>query len=84
MKRTPSAPTPDEPNRYQIKVEGRLDQRWNDYFDGFSLATEPAPPHGTFTILTGTVTDQAALHGILNRIRDLGLQLYSVKCLDAS
>ena len=59
---------------YEIRLQGQLDQRWSDWFEGFALAIES---DGT-TILTGPVTDQAALHGLLRRVSDLGVTLISV------
>jgi hypothetical protein len=63
----------DECAKYQIRVKGRLDSSWSDWFDGFSIAVE-----GVDTILVGAVNDQTALHGILAKINDLGLPLISV------
>ena len=60
---------------YQIRVEGRLDRRWSDWFDGFTISY----PSDNETLLRGRVIDQAALHGLLMKIRDLGLSLLSVK-----
>ena len=62
---------------YQICVEGCLEQKWSDWFDGFDLKID-----GRQTVLTGTVTDQAALFGLLGRIRDLDLTLVSVQRID--
>jgi hypothetical protein len=63
---------------YQIKIKGRLNQRWAERFDGMALAYV-VEDDGTFvTTLTGTVVDQAALHGLFMRIRDLNLRLVSV------
>ena len=59
---------------YEIRVQGRLEARWATWFDGFTLTTGP---DGT-TVITGTVIDQAALHGLLQSLRDLGLPLLSV------
>jgi hypothetical protein len=59
---------------YEIRLEGRLEPRWSTWFDGFTVT---ACGDGT-TILRGPVVDQAALHGLLNRVRDLGLPLLSV------
>ena len=59
---------------YQICVEEPLDQDWSDWFDG--LAITPLPAGGT--MLHGPVTDQAALHGLLNKIHHLNLTLLSV------
>ena len=63
--------------QYQIRVKGLLDTRWASWFDGFTLEHKAAE-----TALTGVVPDQAALHGILTRIRDLGLTLLCVKQLE--
>jgi hypothetical protein len=64
--------------RYEIRLRGRLDPRWAAWFDGMTLTTAN---DGT-TVLTGPVTDQAALHGLLQKVRDLGLPLHSVTPLD--
>jgi hypothetical protein len=68
----------DQTATYQIKVHGRLDERWAHWFDGMSIAFEPAGDDSTVTVLTGPVADQAALYGLINRVRDLGLPLISV------
>jgi hypothetical protein len=60
---------------YQIRVKGNLDRKWSDWFDGFALTTQA---NGE-TLMTGPVTDQSALHGLLAKIRDLGLPLLSVQ-----
>lgn len=65
----------DKPGIYHIRVKGNLDQRWSDWFDGFGITSQA----GDETLLTGLVADQAALHGVLNKIRDLGLPLLLVK-----
>jgi hypothetical protein len=65
---------PHEPGQYAIRVAGRLDQRWAEWFDGLSLTHQG---DGT-TVLQGRVADQASLHGLLLKIRDLGLPLLSV------
>ncbi|MBV7328555.1 hypothetical protein KFU94_09895 [Chloroflexi bacterium TSY] len=67
--------TNSQPQNYQIRITGHLDERWSDWFEGLTITPED---HGT-TLITGAVADQAALHGILERIRDLGIQLISVK-----
>jgi hypothetical protein len=59
---------------YEIRVAGHLDARWADWFDGMTLTTEP---DGT-TVIDGPVADQAALHGLLRTLRDIGLPLMSV------
>jgi hypothetical protein len=60
--------------RYEIRLKGRLESRWAAWFDGLSLTNES---DGT-TIIHGPVADQAALHGLLQKVRDLGLALVSV------
>ena len=60
---------------YQIIVSGHLDIKWKDWFDGFSIAHQA----NNETYLIGSVADQAALHGLLAKIRDLGLSLSSVR-----
>jgi hypothetical protein len=65
---------PHERPWYEIRLRGRLDRRWSDWFDGLALTTAT---DGTTTI-RGPVVDQAALHGLLQRLRDLGLPLISV------
>jgi hypothetical protein len=65
----------DERAVYQIRIEGNLDRRWSDWFGGLTIE----PQAGGETLLTGTVIDQAALHGLLAKIADLGLPLLSVK-----
>lgn len=60
--------------RYEIRVRGRLDPRWASWFDGWTLS---AADDGTTVLRSGAV-DQAALHGVLQALRDLGLLLLSV------
>jgi len=62
-----------EPRLYEIRVVGHLDTRWADWFEGLSFTHES---DGT-TILYGPVVDQAALHGLLRKVRDLGMPLIS-------
>jgi len=62
------------PESYEIRVQGRLDPRWASWFDGMTLAGAP----GGVTVIHGPVVDQAALHGLLQKLRDLGLPLVSV------
>jgi hypothetical protein len=59
---------------YEIRVAGRLDPTWSAWFADFALTPGP----GDTTTLRGTITDQSELHGLLARIRDLGLPLISV------
>jgi hypothetical protein len=63
-----------EGGRYAIRLKGHLDTHWTAWFDGLTFTHES---DGT-TLLRGELTDQAALHGLLQRIRDLGLPLVSV------
>jgi len=76
---TMSAQPWSRPQLYEIRFRGHLDARRAQMFEGLEMAQEP----GGETVLTGSVIDQAALHGILNRIRDLGVPLLSVKRLSA-
>ena len=62
------------PMYYQIKVKGHLDSTWSDWFDGLAITHIE---HGE-SLIHGPITDQAALHGMLNRVRDLGLILIGV------
>ena len=64
----------DRPSTYEIRVQGRLADRWATWFDGLAIRPEP---DGT-TVLCGPVADQAALHGVLLRLRDLGVPLLSL------
>ena len=61
-------------HRYEIRLEGHLDPRWSAWFGGLTLTTAP---DGT-TTLHGPVADQAELHGLLQRLRDIGIPLISV------
>ena len=63
-----------EPERYAIRIKGHLDSRWAAWFEGLTITLEN---DGT-TLLTGPVTDQAALHGLMRKVRDVGLPLVSV------
>ena len=65
---------------YQIRLRGQLGPVWSDWFDGLAITWDD---NGD-TLLTGTVADQAALHGLLRKIRDLGVTLVSINRLDAS
>jgi hypothetical protein len=64
---------------YEIRVKGHLDPRWSEWFDGLQITNEP---NGA-ALLSGCIPDQAALHGMLARVRDLNLQLISVTSVDS-
>ncbi len=68
-----------EPAQYEIRLKGHLEARWAAWFDGLSLTQES---DGT-TVIRGSVIDQAALHGLLSKVRDLGLPLIAVTQLDS-
>jgi hypothetical protein len=73
-------PGPHDPaNHYELRVEGHLDEHWSTWFGGLTLNHEE---DGT-TTLRGVVTDQAELHGLLAKVRDLGTTLISVTTTDA-
>jgi len=65
---------PDQPLIYQIRIEGYLEDQWADSFGGMNISLE----ENGDTLLAGTVIDQAMLHGLLKKVRDLGLSLISV------
>jgi hypothetical protein len=65
---------PGRPTVYQIRLKGHLDSQWTDWFGGLTITLEDDGD----TILTGPVVDQAALHGLLKKVRDLGMPLVSV------
>ena len=65
------------PAHYEIRVEGVLGERWTAWFEGLQVSSEAGE-----TIISGPVTDQPALHGVLVRVRDLGMCLISVRRLD--
>ncbi len=77
-KTQPSSGRPHEAGRYEIRLTGHLDARWSGWFDGLTLTRET---DGT-TLLEGPVVDQAALHGLLHKVRDTGLPLVSVLLVD--
>jgi hypothetical protein len=64
----------DEPGLYEIRIQGHLDSRWAGRFEGMVLTLED----NGHTLLTGRVVDQAALHGLLRQVRDLGMPLIAV------
>jgi hypothetical protein len=62
-----------QPTAYRIRIAGRLGSRWENWFEGLAITLE-----GGDTLITGPVADQAALHGLLKKVRDLGMPLISV------
>ncbi len=62
---------------YQIRIKGHLGCQWTDWFGGLTITLEEDGD----TLLTGPVVDQAALHGLLKKVRDLGMPLLSVNCV---
>jgi hypothetical protein len=72
-----ATPTPDrsDAGSYEIRLTGHLDAHWTAWFDGMTVSRQS---DGT-TVISGPVADQAALHGLLQRVRDLGLPLVSVE-----
>ena len=69
----------DDAGRYEIRLQGHLVSRWSVWFDGLNVTNKP---DGT-TVISGLVADQAALHGLLRKARDVGLPLLSVTSVDA-
>ena len=65
---------PSQPMVYQIRIKGHLDSQWTDWFEGLTITLDEDGD----TLLTGLVIDQAALHGLLKKVRDLGMPLVSV------
>ena len=71
---------PDQPAVYQIRIKGHLGPQWTEWFEGMAVTRE----ENGDTLLTGPVVDQAALHGLIKKVRDLGLPLLLVKRTDTS
>ncbi len=68
---------PQSPAHYEIRVEGVLDKYWSAWFEGLQINSE-----GRQTVISGPLPDQPALHGVLGKVRDLGVSLISVRWLD--
>ncbi len=64
----------DRSQQYEIRIRGHLDERWSDWFGGMAITLDDDGD----TLLTGPVVDQAALYGLLRKVRDAGMSLYSV------
>ena len=73
---------PAQSSCYEIRVAGRLEESWAVWFEGMTLSTERLEDGPTTTVMRGPVPDRAALHGLLNRIQDLGLHLLLVRRVD--
>jgi len=69
---------PGQPMVYQIRIKGHLGPQWTDWFGGLAIAVEEDGD----TLLTGPIVDQAALYGLLKKVRDLGMPLVSVNCIE--
>ena len=70
----------DKYQNYEIRIKGHLDDQWAEWFEGLNITLE----ENGDTLLTGSVIDQAALHGLLKKVRDLGIPLVSVSSLKQS
>ena len=71
-----------QPAKYQIKIQGRLNETWSDWMDDLETNVVCHDQGTTITVLTGIVKDQTGLHGLLNRIRDLSVPLISVQFIN--
>ena len=69
---------PDAPGCYEIRIQGRLDEHWSAWLDDMDVSSD----HDGITLVRGPVVDQAALHGLLATLRDIGLPLISVTRVD--
>ena len=69
---------PRQPKIYQIRIKGQLGDQWSDWFEGLTITLE----EDGNTLLSGPVLDQSALHGLLKRVRDLGMPLISVNRIE--
>ena len=78
VKRPHAKTDPGQPIVYQIRMEGHLDAPWTNWFSGLTITLEETGD----TLLTGPVVDQAALFGLLKKIRDLGMPLVSLNRVD--
>lgn len=68
-------PDPNSSPVYEIRIEGHLGQQWTTWFEGLTIT----PADNGETLISGPIVDQAALHGLLRKVRDLGLSLIAVR-----
>jgi hypothetical protein len=78
--KTISSSHPKAPKIYQIRIQGHFNPQWQGWFDGFTLSAHDSGD----TLLTGAIVDQSALHGVLRKIRDLGIPLISLSVLSSN
>ena len=81
MKQSNAEPGSDQA-AYQIKVQGKLNEKWSDWFGGMTVTVQSESNDAPITTLTGSVADQSALRGILTKIWDLNLTLISVNRIE--
>jgi hypothetical protein len=74
----PEKTDPGYPTVYQIRIKGHLGRQWTDWFEGLAITLEEDGD----TLVTGPVVDQSALHGLLKKVRDLGMPLLSVNPIE--
>jgi hypothetical protein len=79
-KKLPPLPEPAQSTVYQVRIKGHLDAQWTDWFEDLTITLE----ENGDTLLTGPVIDQAALYGLLKKIRDLGIPLISVNRVETN
>ena len=72
----------DQPGQYCIRVQGALGERWMEYFEDMQIAIETLPDGLQVTVLTGCLTDQAALQGVLQKLYKLGFPLISAEHME--
>ena len=68
----------EKPMIYKFRIKGHLGRQWTDWFEGMTISQEEPDT----TVLVGAVIDQSALHGLLKKVRDLGVTLLSVDCIE--
>jgi hypothetical protein len=76
-------PEPPGPITYRIRVGGKVKESWADWFDGMTIDSEMEAGEKPVSTLSGTLPDQSALYGVLNKIRNLGLKLLSVEQINS-